>query len=114
MSGVGDFWFAEDGTRHYWRDESDGGFSITMSTDVSSALEANKAAQTFNDGYTPSRELRRAAFIPNAIIQKWKDEGFDMYDPENKIELLRRLDSSDYAFLRTAPGRLGLGSGRMI
>lgn len=114
MSGAGDFWFAEDGTRHYWRDEPDGGFSITMSTDVSGAIDQNKRLRTANDGYSPSREMRRVASIPNALISKWRDEGFDIYDKNNHAELLRRLDSSDYAFLRTADGRLGRGAGRMI
>lgn len=114
MTGGGDFWFAEDGVRHFWRDESDGGYSITMSTDVTAALNDAQAQRTHNDGWSRSRELRRAAHIPNAIILKWKDEGFDMYDRNNKAELLRRLDSSDYSHFRTADGRLGRGAGRMI
>jgi hypothetical protein len=115
MPGAGDFFFADDdGSRYFWRDEPDGGFAITMSSDVSAALDANKRARTVNDGYSRSRELRRAAHIPNAIILKWRDEGFDMFDPNNADELCRRLDSSDYAFLRTADGRLGRARERMV
>ena len=114
MSGAGDLLFAEDGSRYFWRDEPDGGFAITMSTDVSGALDANKRASTAGDGYSKSRELRRAAHIPNAIIFKWRDEGFDIFDPTNGAELMRRLDDPDYAHLRTAPGRLGRATGRMV
>ena len=114
MSGAGDFWFAEDGTRHHWRDEPDGGFTITMSTDVSAALDDAKAQRTHNDGYSTSRELRRVAHIPCALIMKWKSEGFDVFDKNNKAELLRRLDSSDFSHLRTADGRLGRGAGRVV
>lgn len=114
MPGAGDFFFREDGSTYYWRDEADGGFSITQSTDVSAALDANKRLKNMGDGYSASRELRRVASIPNAIIMKWRDEGFDMYDPNNQAELMRRLDDPDYAHLRTAPGRLGRVKERMI
>lgn len=114
MSGLGEFWYDEDGVRHYWQDREDGGFAISTSTDITAALEANQAAQSVNDGWSKSRELRRVAHIPNAIIQKWLSEGFDMFDKNNKAELLRRLDDPDWALLRTAPGRLGRGAGRMV
>ena len=113
MTGAGDIWLVDDdGTRHYWRDEADGGFTITTSTDVSAALEANKAAALA--GGPRSKEMRRVASIPNALILKWRDEGFDIYDRNNHAELLRRLDSSDFRFLRTDESRLGRGAGRVV
>lgn len=114
MSGAGDFWFAENGTNHYYKDEADGGFTLTMSSDITAALEYNQAQRLHNDGYSQSRELRRAASIPWPLILKWKDEGFDIFNKNNKVELLRRLDDPDWGALRTAEGRLGRGSGRMI
>jgi hypothetical protein len=74
---------------------------------VEPLLEANKALAASGDGYTPSRELRRAASIPMAIIEKWKNElGVDVFNPDHIGAVRRLLNSNEYAFLRTAPGRL--------
>lgn len=104
----------EDGTSYFWRDEPEGGFSITASTDITAALEYAQAFRNNSDGWSRSKELRHAAHIPNAIIVKWMNEGFNMFDKNNKAELLRRLDDPDYQAFRTADFRLGRGSGRMI
>lgn len=107
------FFVSSAGVRHYWRDEPDGRTAtIISSADVGAALEQNKAMALHNDGYSPSRELRRVAFIPAIIAYKWlSEEGWNVYDPEHSDRLARKLNSSDYAFLRTAPGQLGVSNG---
>jgi hypothetical protein len=52
-----DHWMIEDGKETR--------FAATQ--DVAPALELNKAMAGHNDGYTPSRDLRRVASIPYAI-----------------------------------------------
>jgi hypothetical protein len=99
--------FAGD-VSHWWRDEGDGRSTIVSVQDVTPVLERNKAMATHNDGYSPSRELRRAAFIPNIIRQKWlNEEGWDAYRPDLYGEQLRRkLNDPDWRFLRTAEWRM--------
>ncbi len=76
--------------------------------DVEPILERNKALQ--NDdagGWSPTRELRRAATIPDIVILKWRrEDGIDVYDPDHWPAVKRKLNSSEYRWLRTAPGTL--------
>lgn len=98
----------EMGVRHTWIDNGDGTYTIKSEQDaLSDILDMNKAMATHNDGYSPSRELRRVARIPAVLQLKWlQEEGWDAYKPENWNRLKAKLNSSEYLYLRTAPGRL--------
>ena len=88
-------------------EDGDGSLIVHREADVEPLLEANKALYTSGDGYSPSRELRRAASIPNAIIEKWRNElGVDALNPDHWPKVRQLLNSSEYLYLRTAPGRL--------
>lgn len=88
-------------------EDSDGSLIVHRLADVEPILELNKALATSGDGYTPSREMRRAASIPFAIVEKWRNElGVDVLNPDHIGAVRRLLNSNEYAFLRTAPGRL--------
>lgn len=88
-------------------EDGDGSLIVHREADVEPLLEANKALYTSGDGYSPSREWRRAASIPMAIIEKWRNElGVDVFNPDHIGAVRRLLNSSEYLYLRTAPGRL--------
>lgn len=88
-------------------DVDDGRIIVRSSADVEANLEQNKALANAGDGYSPSRELRRAASIPNIIIEKWlTEEGIDVFNPDHWPAVKRKLNSNEYAYLRTAPGTL--------
>lgn len=76
--------------------------------DVESILERNKALQSADDaGWSASRDLRRAARIPDIVILKWRnEEGIDVFDPDHWPAVKRKLNSSEYRWLRSAPGTL--------
>lgn len=99
--------FAGD-VAHGWRDNGDGTSTIVSTQDVAPVLERNKAMAGHNDGWSPSRELRRAAFIPNIVRQKWlQEEGWDAFRPDLYGEQLRRkLNDPDWRYLRTAEWRM--------
>jgi len=106
MSRIQPF-FAEPGILHEWHNNEDGSYTIVSRQDVEPILDRNKALATHNDGYTPSRELRRVASIPLILIHKWlREEGWNALDPVNGDRLAKKLNSSEYLYLRTAPGRL--------
>lgn len=86
--------------------EADGRFTLRQVQDVTPVLEHNKALATHNDGYSPSRELRRAASIPLVVVEQWRREGIDIFDPNSRDAVRSKLNSSEWAYLRTAPGRL--------
>lgn len=88
-------------------DPMTGDLTVIRGEDVEPLLEANKALFNSGDGYSPSREWRRAASIPMALIEKWLNEmGVNVFNQDHLPKVLELLDSSEYLFLRTAPGRL--------
>lgn len=105
----------EGDVAHYSEPDEDGGLVITSVQDVAPILERNKALQNHNDGYTPSRELRRVAFIPNIIRQKWLiEEGWDAYRPDLYGDrLVAKLNDPEWRYLRTAPGRVAYSNGKV-
>ena len=94
-------------TTRFVEDPSTGDLIVHREADVEPLLNDNKALYNAGDGYTPSRELRRTASVPMAIIEKWRNElGIDVFNPDHKAAVRRLLNSSEYLYLRTAPGRL--------
>lgn len=88
-------------------DPMTGSLTVHRGEDVEPLLEQNKALAASGDGYAPSRELRRAASIPMAVVEKWRNElGVDVFNPDHLPAVRRLLNSSEYLYLRTAPGRL--------
>lgn len=72
--------------------------------DVQPILDRNKALKNHDDGWNKARDGRRIASIPLVLVIKWRNEGFDIHDPNNMPELKRRLNSSEYMHLRTSEG----------
>lgn len=96
-----------DGLEVHFRPQADGTFLIETRQDVQAHLDRNKAMQTHNDGYSDSRDLRRAASIPDIVAVKWLNEdGLNIFDPAHADRLKRKLNDPDWRWLRTAPGRL--------
>lgn len=93
------------GTR-IWLDEGERKIVVQRQQDVEPVLELNKALQTLGDGYSRSGNLRRVGSIPLVVIEQWLREGFDAFDPNNRVELRRRLNDPEWRHLRTAPGRV--------
>jgi len=76
--------------------------------DVAPILESNKTLQKHDDqGWSPSRDLRRAATIPDIIVLKWRNEyGIDVFDRNHWPAVKRLLNDPEWRYLRTAPGTL--------
>lgn len=95
------------GVNYTWEDHDDGSYVIQGHQDVEPRLDINKAMATHNDGYTPSRDMRRVASIPLSLIAMWKQaEGWDALDPDHADKLKAKLNDSEWLWLRTAPGRI--------
>lgn len=110
MTGFIPLWTTEAGIRKALRTNADGSIDVALTQDVGAILDQNRAMANHNDGYTASREMRRVASIPDAVAVKWREEG---WYPHDKVELAKRLNSSDWAWLRTADGNLGVSNGVM-
>lgn len=101
------------GVEHSMIEDEDGThFAASAPTDP--IIEHNKASATHNDGYSPSRELRRVAHIPYIIGLKWlNEEGWWFLDPDCSDRLAAKLNDPDWRHLRTAEGRVGMSNGVM-
>ena len=77
-------------------------------------LDHNKKLYNQNDGYSPDKGLKRVASIPTIILEIWaKEYNGDQNkgnwfalpkDVQTKI-LKEKLNSSDYRYFRTSPGK---------
>jgi hypothetical protein len=88
------------------------GISHYMREDTTAILDHNQALANHNDGYTPSKDMRRVASIPFVLLYQWAQaEGWPdpMQPPPDAF--LRKLNSSDWSKLRTAPGTIGMSNG---
>lgn len=114
---------AATGMVQYYHDQPDGGFGIETFQDsrvVSAILDRNKALA--NDDQRMKRGIKRgwmhAASIPIGVQHKWlQEEHFDLYEgsrgdkphklsPEGQRKFKRLLNSRDYSYLKTIPGKL--------
>ncbi len=60
---------------------SEGVTSISRMQDAQPIFDNNAYLQTMNDGYSPSRELRRVANVPRLILEIWlKEDGISALD----------------------------------
>ena len=75
-------------------------------------LDHNKKLFNLNDGYSPSRELKRVASIPTLVLEIWAKEynGTNNWfqlpkDIQRKI-MRTKLNSNEFRYFRTAEGNL--------
>ena len=88
-------------------DEGNDRAIIKRHENVEPIIEQNKRLATWDDGYTPDRSMRRAASIPMGVYLLWKERhGIDALNPNHAAGVTRLLNSNEWAYLRTAPGRL--------
>jgi len=88
-------------------DPETGRYGIERVQDVEPLILANR--QDFlsgHDGYSPSRDIQRVASIPLGVIEQWLKAGINVFDDNDWPKVTRLLDSPEYAYLRTAPGRI--------
>ena len=60
-----------DTTKTRYIQESDGKLTIHNQQNLSPLLDRNKKLYNQNDGYTPSRDMKRIASVPPIILQIW-------------------------------------------
>jgi len=85
--------------------------NVTLRTrqDCEPIIEHNKKLATHNDGYSPSREIRRKASIPLNLVNTWLDEDgiskvafWAWPGREQRAYCAKRYQSSEWMHLRTA------------
>ncbi len=102
MKKIGSFY--DNMQRDWYLDGDD--LIINNTQDIAPILKKNIDFQNTHDGYTPSKDLKYVAEIPQVIIEKWLKEGVNFYDKNDWPEIKKRLNSSEYSYLRTGLGRI--------
>jgi hypothetical protein len=92
---------------------ADGSAVIRTRQEVGGILDHNKLIRDNdpNRGWRMNGDWRLYASIPNVIVHKWLEEGIDIYSGEQQDALARKLNDPDWAYLRTANGRIGVSNG---
>lgn len=100
-------WTNPNGSQAFFKEEADGTYTVWSTQENDPILEQNKAMANHNDGWSASRDIRRAGSIPLTLIEKWKnEEGFDALNPHHADKLKRKLNDGDWSHLRTAHWRI--------
>ena len=101
-----------DATKTRYIQESDGKLTIHNQQNLNPLMERNKKLYTQNDGYTPSRDMRRVASVPPIMLQIWTKEyngtrNWWALPKEIQKKIMRtKLNSSEFRYFRTAEGSL--------
>jgi len=92
---------------HFQHDTENDSITISHSQDVTAVLDANKIARANADSQKKS-DMVRVASIPHVVVIEWMKEGINVMAPtyEDKKRMKMKLNSPDYAYLRTGGGRL--------
>jgi hypothetical protein len=110
--GFTPLWTGETGVLVSVRVEADGSMSILKAQDLAPVFDATAAMRNHNDGWNARRDTRRVAHLPQIFIDHCRAvEGWDPLSPECHDRLAKVLNDGDYAFLRTAEGRVGFSNG---
>lgn len=77
--------------------------------DVEPILNLNKS--DYNNAPETGRwknPMTHVARIPLIVVEQWMQEGINVFDPspEMKKKVRDKLNSSEYAYLRTMPGKI--------
>lgn len=77
--------------------------NISKSQEIGGMLDFNKAKSNELGKSINSDAYNHVASIPTIVISKWlTEEGLDIYNPEHAERLRRKLNSNEYAYLRTS------------
>jgi len=93
-------------------DEMEKKIAIVEKLNINPHLKHNKELSNLNDGYSPSRELKRVASIPILALQIWAEEetgdnNWFRLPKEIQTKILKKkLNSNEYQYFKTAPGNI--------
>jgi len=78
-------------------------FDVTKRQDVAPVLDLNKAQANHVGKKFGSDCYNKVASIPALIIAKWLlEDGLDIYNPDHAERLKKKLNDSEWQYLRTS------------
>ena len=101
-----------DATKTRYIQEPDGKLTIHNQQNLNPLMDRNKKLYTQNDGYTPSRDMRRIASVPPIMLQIWTKEyngtrNWWALPKEIQKKIMRtKLNSNEFRYFKTSEGSL--------
>lgn len=84
---------------------------VLRTQDTTGYLEQNKALMNDAPSWRPyaNTSMRKVASIPMIVVEAWMKEGVNIFDPSPEMQkkIAQKLNSNEYEYLRTYPGRVG-------
>lgn len=87
---------------HHWADDT---LVVKRTQDVEPILEQNKRLYDVDDRRF-GESFYRMASIPMIVVEQWLTEGIDVFNKEHWPKVRAKLNSNEYRYLRTKPGKL--------
>lgn len=95
------------GISTWFHKDSDKGFKLETTQDVSAIIDQNRALQNEAVAKGQSGEMWHAATVPMVILQKWAtDAGLAMNDKAFGEVVKKKLNDPDNRFMRTGVFRI--------
>ncbi len=82
--------------------------TLQHTQDVAPILESNARARSAYADQPKQAEMQHVARIPSVVVMEWMKEGINVMAPndEDRRRMRLKLNSPEYAYLRTGGGRL--------
>lgn len=82
--------------------------TVERTQDVEPILEANKQAYNSRSDHRQyaGKDMAHVARVPMVVIEQWMKEGINAFDPDHEAAIMRKLNSPEYRYLRTRPGKI--------
>ena len=89
-------------------DESEDKLHIAHTEDIQPLIDSNARARNEADKHAKWGDWNRVASIPATVVMQWMKEGINVMAPtdEDQKKIKQKLNSPEYAYLRTRGGRI--------
>jgi hypothetical protein len=93
---------------HIQHDQMDDKLHIAHTQDVTPIIDSNRRAYNDSEKSDKWGDWNRVASIPSVVVMEWMKEGINVMAPtyEDQKKIKKKLNSPEYAYLRTRKGRL--------
>lgn len=93
---------------HIVHDEMEDKLHVAHTQDISPIISSNIAQTNEADKHAKWGDTARVATIPAVVVMEWMKEGINVMAPtyEDQKKIKNKLNSPEYAYLRTRGGRI--------
>tara|TARA_A100000172_G_scaffold7502_1_gene4126 strand:+ start:124 stop:447 length:324 start_codon:yes stop_codon:yes gene_type:complete len=91
-----------DVRQYFHYDEAEDKSTVYQEQDVEPILRANKIEMNHID--QSGNFMKHVACIPRIVIEQWRKEGLNFFDPNDWKKIQQKLNSNEFRYFRTWHG----------